>query len=120
MLTEGMYMPNFDMRFSDTFYSGSWFDGMDQAETLAKVSCPTIYIKALVRYGKDGVLYAANSDEDAQRVMSLIQNCKMMTIKSGHNIHQDQPALVIDAIRQVVAAVRDPSAWAAPPASPGG
>lgn len=33
--------------------------------------------------------------------------------KSGHNIHQDQPALVIEAIRMVVDAVRDPSTWTA-------
>jgi hypothetical protein len=31
---------------------------MDQAETLANIQCPTVYIKALVKYGKDGVLYA--------------------------------------------------------------
>ena len=97
MITEGMYLPNFDMRFSDTFYTGSWFDGMDQAETLAKIECPTVYIKALVRYGKDGVLYAANSDEDAQRVMDLIQDCQMLTIKSGHNIHCEFPAFFVDA-----------------------
>jgi len=30
---------------------------------------------------------------------------------SGHNIHQDQPELVIEAIRQVVDAVRDPDTW---------
>jgi pimeloyl-ACP methyl ester carboxylesterase len=38
--------------------------------------------------------------------------------ESGHNIHQDQPELVIDAVRQVVAAVRDPSTWTAAEASP--
>ncbi|MFM0167891.1 alpha/beta fold hydrolase [Paraburkholderia sediminicola] len=38
--------------------------------------------------------------------------------KSGHNIHQDQPELVIAAIRQVVEAVRDPSVWSPSPASP--
>ena len=27
--------------------------------------------------------------------------------EAGHDIHQDQPALVIEAIRQVVAGVRD-------------
>jgi hypothetical protein len=32
---------------------------------------------------------------------------------SGHNIHQDQPELVIEAIRMVVDAVRDPSTWTA-------
>jgi pimeloyl-ACP methyl ester carboxylesterase len=31
--------------------------------------------------------------------------------RSGHNIHQEQPALVIEAIRQVVAGVRDPDTW---------
>ncbi|MGB3306091.1 MAG: alpha/beta hydrolase [Thermomicrobiales bacterium] len=30
---------------------------------------------------------------------------------SGHNIHQDQPELVIEAIRMVVDAIRDPSTW---------
>ena len=32
--------------------------------------------------------------------------------ESGHDIHQDQPDLVIAAIREVVEAVRDPSTWA--------
>jgi pimeloyl-ACP methyl ester carboxylesterase len=33
---------------------------------------------------------------------------------SGHNIHNDRPAVVIDAVRDVVDAVRDPSTWATP------
>ena len=31
--------------------------------------------------------------------------------ESGHDIHQDQPELVIEAIRQVVAGVRTPDTW---------
>ena len=31
--------------------------------------------------------------------------------KSGHDIHQDQPGLVTEAIRQVVAGVRNPDTW---------
>lgn len=34
-----------------------------------------------------------------------------MATESGHNIHQDQPELVIEAIRQVVAGVRNPDTW---------
>ena len=30
---------------------------------------------------------------------------------SGHDIHQDQPELVTEAIRQVVAGVRNPDTW---------
>jgi len=35
----------------------------------------------------------------------------IIATESGHNIHQDQPELVIQAIRSVVEAVRDPSTW---------
>ncbi len=38
--------------------------------------------------------------------------------RSGHYIQIDQPELVIEAIRQVVEAVREPSSWATPAASP--
>jgi hypothetical protein len=31
--------------------------------------------------------------------------------ESGHDIHQDQPELVTEAIRQVVAGVRSPDTW---------
>jgi hypothetical protein len=34
--------------------------------------------------------------------------------ESGHYIQLQQPELVVDATRQVVAAVRDPSSWATP------
>lgn len=58
------------------------------------------------------------------RVAKLVPNARhIVAEESGHNIHQDQPDLVIDAIRQVVDAVRDPSTWtseATPNATPGG
>ena len=82
-----LYLDDFDLAFSETFYTGSWFKGFNQEETLAKINCPSLYIKAVTQYGKDGVLYAANSDEDAQKVQRLIKGNEMITIKSGHDIH---------------------------------
>jgi pimeloyl-ACP methyl ester carboxylesterase len=42
----------------------------------------------------------------------LVPNARYaVATKSGHNIHQDQPELVIAEIRKVVEAVRDPSTW---------
>ena len=38
---------------------------------------------------------------------------------SGHYIHVEQPELVVEAVRQVVAAARDPGSWTTPVASPG-
>jgi pimeloyl-ACP methyl ester carboxylesterase len=50
---------------------------------------------------------------DAQKdLATLVPDARLVVAtKSGHNIHQDQPDLVIDAIAQVVAAMRDPSTW---------
>jgi pimeloyl-ACP methyl ester carboxylesterase len=47
----------------------------------------------------------------------LVPNAQhIIATESGRNIHQDQPELVIAAIRDVVDVVRDPSTWATPTA----
>ena len=43
---------------------------------------------------------------------------QVIATESGHYVHTQQPQLVIDAIQQVVEAVRDPVSWATPAASP--
>ena len=42
----------------------------------------------------------------------------VVAAESGHSIQLQQPELVIDAIRQVVEAVRGPASWATPAATP--
>ena len=55
----------------------------------------------------ESVLRAANED-----LAMLVPNARFFIAKiSGHDIHQDQPKLVTEAIRQVVAGVRDPDTW---------
>lgn len=53
------------------------------------------------------IMFASQQD-----IATLVPNARLVTATgSGHNIHQDQPELVIDAISQVVNGVRDPSTW---------
>ncbi len=53
------------------------------------------------------VLRAAN-----EKLATLVPNARFFVAKdSGHDIHQDQPELVIEAIRQVVVGVRHPATW---------
>jgi pimeloyl-ACP methyl ester carboxylesterase len=50
--------------------------------------------------------------DNQMRVVQSVPGAKhIVAEESGHNIHQDQPELVIEAIRMVVDAVRDPSTW---------
>lgn len=53
------------------------------------------------------------SDDQAWLAQLVPGGKLILAEQSGHNIHQDQPALVIEAIRMVVDAVRDPSSWPA-------
>jgi pimeloyl-ACP methyl ester carboxylesterase len=55
----------------------------------------------------EGYLLAGN---EAQA--TLVPNGRFsVATESGHDIHQDQPALVTEAIRQVVAGARSPDTW---------
>jgi pimeloyl-ACP methyl ester carboxylesterase len=50
--------------------------------------------------------------EAESQLSALVPNGRMFIASdSGHDIHQDQPALVTEAIRQVVEGVRDPDTW---------
>jgi pimeloyl-ACP methyl ester carboxylesterase len=47
-----------------------------------------------------------------EQLARLVPNAKHITnTNSGHEIHKEQPGLVVDAIRKVVEAVRDPASW---------
>lgn len=92
------YIDDYDLLFGEAFYDGSWLADVDQAAMLGSIQCPTIYLKAATIYGKDGVLYAANTDEDAAKVQSLIENCETITIESQHDIHYDKPHDFISAL----------------------
>ena len=59
--------------------------------------------------------WAAGQAELAQLVPGARH---VLATESGHNIHLDQPELVIAAVQQVVEAVRDPSTWPTPQATP--
>jgi pimeloyl-ACP methyl ester carboxylesterase len=55
----------------------------------------------------EGIMRALQDD-----LAQLVPNARhVIATESGHNIHQDQPELVIEAIRQVVAGVRSPDTW---------
>jgi pimeloyl-ACP methyl ester carboxylesterase len=57
--------------------------------------------------GFEAYVRAANEAKTA-----LVPNARFsVASESGHDIHQDQPALVIEAIRQVVTGVRSPDTW---------
>jgi hypothetical protein len=51
---------------------------------------------------QDGVLYAANSDEDAKKVQELISGCETITIESSHDINYEHPDIFISACEKLL------------------
>lgn len=95
-----IFLPEFDLNFSKAFYDGSFFEGVSQEEILKGIECPNLYMKAATHYGEDGVLYAANTDENAEKVMELIPNAEMITRdKPDHDIHFSDKNYFIDHIK---------------------
>jgi pimeloyl-ACP methyl ester carboxylesterase len=55
---------------------------------------------------------AAASQEGQARLAALVPDARhVIATDSGHYIQLEQPALVIEAIRQVVEGVRHPNTW---------
>ena len=59
-----------------------------------------------------GYVTDAAQKQAQERLAKLVPNAKHVTnTNSGHEIHKEQPQLVINSIRKVVDAVRDPTSW---------
>lgn len=96
-----VYMSKFDKLFAESFFTGEWFEGVTQEEILKSVKCPVVYLKAKTKYGKDGILWAANTNEAADRMMSLLEKAKKIVVRSGHDIHYEKPRYFLKAIKKL-------------------
>jgi len=98
----------FDLKFAQTFADNSWFTGFDQAQTLNAIKCPTVFLKATTRFDRQGNLLAALSEEDLNRIESLLPNNETIRVKSSHDIHFAHPKTyqkAVNSLRLSVAAV---------------
>ena len=89
------------MLFAESFYTGEWFEGVNQESILKAVKCPAVYLKARTKYGKDGILWAANTDESADKVMRLLSNGKKKVVRSGHDIHFEKQRHFLKAMKML-------------------
>lgn len=96
----------YDRRFGETFYDNRWFKDYDQAEVLSHIKSPTFFIKAATNYDGE-LLLAALTDEDAERVVSLLEHGKRIDVDSpGHDIHYDHPEAFVEIMVDFLAEVQ--------------
>ncbi len=80
-----------DPRFGAAFHDGTWNEGFDHAEALAKITCPTLLLQADYTMLDDGTLNGAMTREDADRAMSLLPGGTYRKVDASHVVHLDEP-----------------------------
>ncbi|WP_455721122.1 alpha/beta fold hydrolase [Agathobacter sp.] len=91
-------MNHYDPRFGETFYNDSFHQGILHEDLLKKIKCPTVFMKAKTNISDDGILMAALSDDDVNRVTELIDNCTIVHFDCGHGIHIEKSKEFISCI----------------------
>ena len=100
---------NYDPRFGQAFYDGSWNEGYDEAMALASISAPTALIHTNWSYDEDGILMAAMDDQDAEKARSLIQDVQFFKVDSGHGFHFEKPGEFVQILVDFRKHLKSPS-----------
>ncbi|MDE6434793.1 MAG: alpha/beta hydrolase [Lachnospiraceae bacterium] len=84
-------MNHYDPLFGETFFNDSFHCGIPHEEILKNIRCKTVFMKAQTKIGEDGILMAALSEEDLEKVSELIADCQIVRFDCGHGIHIEKP-----------------------------
>jgi len=93
-----MFMNDYDPLFGETFYDCTWHDNFDHAEALSQITCPSVLIHTNWSYDENGILMAAMSGDDARRAYELIEDCTLINVDSGHDVHMEEPDAFINIL----------------------
>lgn len=84
-------MNHYDPLFGEKFYNDSFHCGISHEDILKKIKCHTVFMKAKTDVSQDGILLAALSEEDAERVSKIVPDCELIHFDCGHGIHIENP-----------------------------
>lgn len=95
-------MNNYDPLFGETFFNNSFHCKIPHEDILKNIKCRTVFMKAQTNISEDGILMAALSEEDLQRVSDLISDCKIVRFDCGHGIHIEKPKEFIECLENLL------------------
>lgn len=84
-------MGAYDPLFGESFYTDCFHAGIPHEELLKGLKCRTVFLKAKTNVGADGLLMAALSEEDLQKIAELVPQLEILRFDCGHGIHMEKP-----------------------------
>ncbi len=102
-----LYIQDYDLRFGDKFFDYTWHHGISHENLMRNINVSTVFMHAKDAYAldpvtKDSILMAASSNQQAQKAVSLIKNCELFELVSGHDIHLEKPEIFIENINKLI------------------
>lgn len=94
-------MNNYDPLFGENFFDDSFHCGIPHEEILRNIRCKTLFLKAQTNFSDDGILMAALSEEDLERVSELIDDCQIVRFDCGHGIHMEKSREFIECLTKL-------------------
>jgi pimeloyl-ACP methyl ester carboxylesterase len=101
------YIPEYDFKFGDNYYNSTWQNGISHEKLISDIKGPCVFMHAKDAYAinpdtSDSILMAASSDAQARKAVSLIKECELVELVSGHDIHLEKPQEFITAINKLL------------------
>lgn len=93
----------YDPDFARAFVDGRFYEGLDHADALARVSCPLLVLHANWRRLPGHGLVGAMDDEDAARIRRLAPHSRYRRIPANHVIHMFKPRRFVDEVNAFLA-----------------
>jgi pimeloyl-ACP methyl ester carboxylesterase len=92
----------FDADFARAFVDGRFYDGLDHAEALARVSCPVLVLHADWRRLPEHGLVGAMDDDDVARILHLAPHVRYQKIHANHVVHMFKPRQFVKAVNDFI------------------
>jgi len=101
------FLSEYDTDFSRATLDGDLSKDFSPEETLKRVKCPMLLMRAHASRHETWGLLGAIDDNDLERIVSLVDDLKVVQIPGGHEIHMVQPKRYIDELIEFVDDLRE-------------
>jgi len=96
------FLSEYDTDFSRATIDGDLSRDFDPEETLKRVKCPMLLMRAAASRHETWGLLGAIDDNDLECIVSLVEDLKYVQISGGHEIHMVQPGRYIEELTKFV------------------
>jgi hypothetical protein len=96
------FLSEYDTDFSRATLDGRLSKGFDPEETLKRVRCPMLLLRANASRHETWGLLGAMDDDDLQRMQTLVPDMQYVQIKGPHEIHMANPERYVEELVKFV------------------